>query len=416
MFRHIKTLQDVVDWRLCTGCGACISALQAGEAEMQNSTVGNRPVFKQNVVTDHLVQYCPGLSLNGTLAAGSSIPIVHDDFGGALEIWEGYATDPQIRRYGSSGGVISALAVYCLECEGMSGVVHAGMDEQNPWLNKTYLSTNREEILKRSGSRYSPASPGEGLRWIAEGKGQSVFIGKPCDTAGATMFRQYNPELDKKLGLTISLVCAGTPSTKGTLEYLKKLEINEQRITSIRYRGDGWPGGFTVCSEDKDDVFSPYSESWDALNRFVPFRCRICPDGIGRLADITCGDAWHRYTPGDSCGEGTSIIIVRTKRGKEILHKASEAGYLKIVPSTANDVLNAQRGLTGKRRIVWGRLFAMRLLAIPTPRFKEYGLFRSWNQQSLGSKIKSIGGTMKRLLARGLWHRSQIGKDDWGVR
>ncbi len=63
----------------------------------------------------------------------------------------------------------------------MEFVLHTGMDEQQPWTNKTCQSRNRRELMERSGSRYAPASPCDGLEAIEKSSRSCVFIGKPCD-------------------------------------------------------------------------------------------------------------------------------------------------------------------------------------------------------------------------------------------
>ena len=64
----------------------------------------------------------PWIQVDADLATGGHSDTGEGDpeVGYALEIWEGYAADPEIRRLGSSGGLLSALALYCLEKEGMA--------------------------------------------------------------------------------------------------------------------------------------------------------------------------------------------------------------------------------------------------------------------------------------------------------
>jgi len=81
--------------------------------------------------------------------------------GPTIEIWEGFAKDPAIRYRASSGGILSAIAAYCLEKENMEFVLHVGMDQSKPWNNKTVQSRNRDDLFARTGSRYAPSSPCE---------------------------------------------------------------------------------------------------------------------------------------------------------------------------------------------------------------------------------------------------------------
>jgi len=410
--RRIKTLRDVVDWGLCTGCGACYYACSKQGISLVNiQSVGIRPRFDSAACaacTDCL-SICPGYTVEDELATGHPFQKTEADhpIGSALEIWEGYASDPEIRFQGSSGGVLSALALYCLEREDMEFVLHTGTDEAKPWTNKTVQSRNRSELLARAGSRYAPASPCDGLGLIEKSLQPSVFIGKPCDTAAVTMLRQQRPELDQKLGLVLTFFCAGTPSTQGTLDLVKELDVPLQKVASVRYRGEGWPGRFKVRSRNgtKEKSFS-YRESWGRLTEYRPWRCLLCPDGLGRVADISCGDAWERFDNGQDVGR--SMVIVRTRRGQEILHKAMAAKYVELEPVGASAVLAAQPSQVERNREIWGRLLGMRLLLVPTPRFVGFSLFRAWRSLPVVRKVRTVLGTIRRVVFRGLWRRRPV--------
>src|SRR5262249_15207548 len=159
-------------------------------------------------------------------------------WGPVLELWEGFASDPEIRFAGSSGGAASALALYGIERGGMHGLLHIRARRDVAYLNETVLSTTRDEILAATGSRYAPASPCDGLGMVKDAAGPCVMIGKPCDIAAASKARTLDGQLDKQLGLTIAIFCAGTPSTKGTLEMVRAMGITDPaNATSVRYRG-----------------------------------------------------------------------------------------------------------------------------------------------------------------------------------
>jgi coenzyme F420 hydrogenase subunit beta len=408
MALRIKNLNDVVDWGLCTGCGACSYACQKGSVALINiPSVGVRPKLSQSCAgCDSCLSFCPGYNLDASLASGStSIASEYDhQFGPVLEVFEGYAADPEIRFSGSSGGILSALALYCLERESMKFILHSGMSGDQPLMNETVQSVNRAELLARTGSRYAPASPCDGLATIESSDGPCVFIGKPCDTAAVMMLRRERAQLDSNLGLVLTFFCAGTPAAEGTYDLIRSLGIDPNAATSVRYRGQGWPGRFrvTVAGSATEQSLT-YAESWDRLTGYRPLRCNLCPDGLGRVADISCGDAWHRAN--DSTDPGRSLVLVRTKRGQEILHRAVAAGYVTLTPTDPSAVLAAQTSLLQRRRELFGRLLALRLLLIPTPQFRNFSLLRSWSRLPFARKAQTIIGTLRRALVRGWWRR-----------
>ena len=118
-----------------------------------------------------------------------------------LELWEGAASDAELRFAGSSGGAASALALYGIERGGQHGVLHIDARDDVPWLNRTRLSRSRAELLAATGSRYAPASPCDGLSEVEAAPAPCVFIGKPCDVAATWKARRKRPALDEKLGI-----------------------------------------------------------------------------------------------------------------------------------------------------------------------------------------------------------------------
>ena len=394
------------------GCGACQYVCGRDSIELKNiETVGIRPIFKKSQDENYseCLKFCPGYSIGSTRNPRHSAPVVSDPLiGPTLEIWQGYTSDKDIRYSASSGGAVSALALYCLEKENMEFVLHTGMDENTPWYNKTVQSKSRSDLLSRAGSRYAPSSPCEALALIEDSAKPCVFIGKPCDVAAVSALRKYRPKLDANLGLVLTFFCAGPPCTAGTLSLLKELNIEKQTANAIRYRGKGWPGHFDVSFNDStENKKITYEESWGKLvQHHRSFRCNLCPDGLGELADISCGDAWHLHDKQND-DPGRSLVLARSKRGLAILHRAMESGYLHLEPSSPTDVIKAQP-LTGRRTEIFGRLLAMKTLFMPIPRFAGFPMLKVWMKNPIRVKIKTYLGTLRRLLTRSLWHQKPL--------
>ena len=177
------------------------------------------------------------------------------------------------------------------------------------------------------GSRYAPASPCDGLQKLVDAPTPCVIIGKPCDIAAIQKVRKIRPELDKKIGLTISIFCAATPSTEGTFAVMKHLGVNDKNsVHHIRYRGNGWPGNarveFNSSGEEHVKQMS-YADSWGKiLCHYRQWRCNLCVDHTGEFADISVGDPWYRDVgAGDP---GRSLVLARTTHGQQILKEAVE--------------------------------------------------------------------------------------------
>jgi coenzyme F420 hydrogenase subunit beta len=319
-------------------------------------------------------------------------------------VWQGYAADPEIRFKASSGGAATALALFCLDRQYASGVLHTGIDPEVAWQNVPAYSTRREELVSRTGSRYSPAAPCEKLDWLEEAKRCCVVIGKPCDIAALRKSQVVDGKFHDKVSLAISIFCAGTPSTEATYALLNKLAVEPMQVQQLRYRGHGWPGMTTVrlAGDDRELRTMSYAESWgNILSRHRQLRCHLCPDGTGEFADISCGDAWHLTDRQDDPGQ--SLLLVRTERGRDMLHEAMAAGYLELKQVDAHVLGQSQGALLRRRRHLWGRLLVLRLAGIPVPKYRGFSLFTNWGDLSLAAKARSLLGTAKRIIRRKLY-------------
>lgn len=345
------------------------------------------------------MKVCPGVGLAHKSRAGQP-----GEWGQIVDVWEGYAADPEIRFRGSSGGAATAIAHYCLEHESAASVLHIRPHAEDPLRNQTVFSRSYDDLLASTGSRYSPAAPCEYLDRLFDLGQPCVIAGKPCDIAAVVKYCRVYPEAEQKVLATISIFCAGTPSTQGTIEVLKKMGLERQQVESFRYRGCGWPGNTVVRSASESQVSElTYAESWGRiLSKHVAFRCRLCPDSTGEFADISCGDPWYRtIEPGDP---GRSLLIARTEKGRQLVRKAEQAGYLILSSANRKIIALSQKSLLSKRRNLWGRLAALRFFGIPVPKYSGFRLFSSWRKLAVDKKAKSLGGTVRRILQR-KWYR-----------
>ena len=405
----IKKLKDTVDYSLCIGCGACEYYFGSEKVSMVNIRKrGYRPIFKTGDDFTEGFSFCPAVRQVTNVNLKGKQKELSELIGNYQEIWIGHAVDSDIRQAGSSGGIISALSLFCIEQEKMDYVLHSAKDEKIPWGNKTVTSTSKEQLLKASGSRYAPSMPCGSLSKLTSAKEKIVFVGKPCDTSAVSALAKIDPLVKEKIGLTIGFFCAGTPADEGIFSMANEKGLDPKGIVEVVFRGKGWPGYFLMKDKNGNEYSTTYEDSWSYLQRFRDFCCHMCADGLGELADISCGDAWHLYEGGgQSENPGLSIIIVRTDRGREILNRAIVAGYITARVGTPEEVVSAQ-GLITRKQQVFGRRIAKKILGLPVVELKGFQLFKAWHSVSFYEKMKSIIGTVRRLIIKGIVGKRSI--------
>ena len=378
---------------------------------------GLRPVTIETAAgeledTREALKVCPGIELeHRDFAHADSIEKgLVDAWGPIFSMWEGGASDEELRFAGSSGGAASALAVYALEHLGFRLVLHVGADPDAPYTNRTVASRTRDEVLSRTGSRYAPASPCELLNIIEDAEGPCLFIGKPCDIAAAQKARRHRPKLDRNLALTIAFFCAGTPSTNGTLALLESLGVPDvDDLSDVRYRGNGWPGRFVAKASDDGPTYScTYQESWgEVLSGHVQWRCRLCIDHTGEFADVAVGDPWYRSIQEGEIG--SSLVLARTEVGRRYVENAIRDGALTASQVDCDLLPKSQPNLLQNRGEVWGRMLGSRLAGARTPTYRRLPSFRFWmSAVPLERKIRSVLGAARRCVRKGIAFKSMF--------
>jgi len=406
--RRIADVFDVAERSLCTGCGTCAYLAPDEVAMVDDVDDGRRPIrIGAGPGAAAALAACPGVQLEHRDLPDGAIHELAPLWGPVVEMWEGHATDPAVRRRASSGGAATALALDRLARGSAHGVLHVRAAPDEPWRNEPVLSVEAAQVLAACGSRYAPASPGEGLALVEAAPGPCVVVGKPCDIAGVRDAARVRPELAERVDLTIAVFCAGTPSTAGTLEMLAVMGVTDlAEVRSLDYRGDGWPGDARAVLDGEEASLS-YEESWgEILQRHRPWRCKICPDHTGEFADIAVGDPWWRPTGNDP---GRSLVVARTARGREAVRAAIASGALDLEPAPTDRLPRSQPNLVQTRGAVWGRLQAMRLLGLPTPRYRGVPTFGAWwRHLDRSAKVRSFAGTARRIRRSGLRRRRPV--------
>jgi coenzyme F420 hydrogenase subunit beta len=394
------TVARVLKGELCTGCGLC-AALAPDAIRMISAQPGYaRPLVSAAVPAEAeraIATSCPG----SVVAPWGWSEKVHPIWGPFRRVMTGASTDAAVRFEGSSGGAISGLLIHALETGLVDRVLHVTADPAAPTRNVTAVSRTPEAILARAGSRYTASSPMLAIEdALAEG-GRFAFVGKPCDVSALRQLARIDERVDRHVPLVVSFFCGGIPSHAGVERILHTLGVRSEDLSDFRYRGRGWPGACTATTAEKVVQMS-YADSWGGhLSKEVQFRCKICPDAVGGVADIACADAWY----GDDDGypsfdeeEGRSLIVTRTDAGEQLLESALQAGRIEAEPLAIGEIDRMQPSQARRKRLVLARMAALPLALQPRPRVDGLEVATAARQASIPEAARNLLGTLRRTL------------------
>lgn len=368
---------SVVENGNCSGCGAC--SLLSQSIEMRFSANGYiRPFWRSSAErkvrgkANLFNAICPGVAVRLARPEGA---VVHPTMGPFVSAWTAWAADPTVRRIGSSGGVISALSAWLIESGRSSGVVASGPSDREPCKTVPIELRTKEDVLSSAGSRYAPVANAILFDPNAVGR---TFVGKPCEVYAARQMANLETGAEESHPLLVSFFCAGVPSQHATDSLVALASMSPESITSATYRGNGWPGRFTLVDSAGRSFSLSYESSWgDHLGPHIQTRCKICPDGIGGHADISVGDFWSAGSngyPSFEEGDGVSVAIARTRRGHQVLMDARAAGVVALSVVQLDDVARVQPSQVRRLNTMGGRLAGRVLAGKRIPHYSGFSL------------------------------------------
>ena len=360
-----ERLYAIVEQGLCIGCGLCQSIAGKDVVQVVKTTEGyEQPVVIGNLnhgTVDKIYDTCPGTRIEG-LPDKLLEPDTKQDnvWGPWRRMTRAFAADSEQRHIGATGGVLTALAIYLLKSKRVDFILHASSSTRDPSFGDRQLSFNEAEVIEAAGSRYGPTATLIDINEVLARGQPFAYIAKPCDIAALRNYAEHDDRVDKLVKYWLCMVCGGFGTPASTRAFYQRIGIEADEVTSLRYRGYGCPGPTRV--ETKDTVKEVhYLDFWgdDESMWALPFRCKVCPDGIGEAADIAAADTWIGGSPNRIDSEtdpGVNGVIARTGAGEELLAAAINEGVLDfeydIVP---DDMTIYQPHQMHKKYSAWAR-------------------------------------------------------------
>lgn len=336
-----QRLERLCQDAMCSACGLCESLFGPERVQMAITTGGDlRPVIKPGVELkdqelDRLERLCPGQRLEALPEAFASPNAALDLIWGRYERMQlAWAADPEVRHRGSTGGVLTALALFLLDSGDVDFILHARASGQEPSFGERQVSNTPAHIVEGAGSRYAPTAILVDILELLDLGRPFAVVGKPCDLSAINNLAREDERVDRLIRARLAPVCGGYMPPEGQARFIEQdLGLDPKRITAMRYRGFGCPGPTRIELDDGQVIEKTYSDFWgqDESQWVLPFRCKLCADGIGEACDIAAADTWPGGSPDphDTREDlGTNALIIRSQRGLDLAERAAAAGYL----------------------------------------------------------------------------------------
>jgi len=389
---------------LCTQCGTCAAMCPHSAIRMEWDGKSGYVLSVEEDLCDNCglcYEICPGHAVDFKRLSDRFLGEGADNrlIGRYLSCHVGHATQETVRWNAASGGIVTALLIAALKKGEIDGAIVTRMNPESPLEPLSYLATTEEDILAATGSKYCPVAANLRLRDVLSSEGKYAVVGLPCHIQGLRKAQTRSRKLREKAAISISIFCGLNMSPTGTRVMLRRHGVSTENVAQIKYRGAGWPGSLQVELQDGQTCTEAYLDYFD--DHFMCYelhRCNLCCDSFGELADISCGDAWlPEYKSSDD--QGTSVVIVRSERGRDLLASIGP-GVLALEPLSIDKAVQTQRlALVWKKEWLRSKAALCKLTGREVPTY-EHNLPPARLTGYLGWTRTNILRYMHRL-----WHR-----------
>ena len=314
MYKNIEYVED------CYGCGICAVACPFS---LINITLSKDGFYKPLIIEKNKCTDC-GICRKVCSFLHDNVSILDNKVNKGFS---GFSNNKKNRYTCSSGGVTFDIASKFIS-EG--GEVAAVRYNTKKHIAEHYVVDNITSLEESKGSKYIQSLTSDAIITILKSKShKKMVIGTSCQIDSLRrLLRLKKKENDFIL---IDFFCHGVPSINMWNKYIKNVQNNIGKISSVVFRDKkyGWHNSWAmnIKSFTKKNWFSLYTEKDMFYNFFLGNKilnkpCYSCKfRGLESAADIRVGDLWGNKFKNNK--EGISAIIAITQTGMNEINSLS---------------------------------------------------------------------------------------------
>lgn len=336
------------------------------------------------------------------------------------KVYACYNKDKDVRLSSSSGAVFSSLAEYVLN---KNGIVYGVAMSEDCYSAEFIAVTDRSGLTKLRGSKYLQAKVGDTFKKakveLQAGK-LVLFTGTGCQVNGLKNF--LGKDYDNLICMDV--ICHGAPSPalwKEYVQYQEKKSGGKLKGINFRCKDESWTDfGMKEVLEDipEDSVKrlyipkdkDPYMQMFLRDYCLRP-SCYECVAKKEKMSDITIGDFWGIELVDEEMADvfGTSIVILRTKKGDTVFNKivdgvkTKEVSYEAAIRWNPAEYKSCEKPLC--RSVFFEDMCAVGFEDLQTK-------YEKTNDVALNEKIKC---NIKRMIKRVLHIKTVSSKANYGL-
>lgn len=345
------SIDSIVESKLCTGCGACISEDISQTASMQWDENGFlTPKTTSKSTQQLMVEVCPFKpnQINEDELSKEFIESLettyHSKIGNYRNLYAGYSTE--YRNTSSSGG----LATYVFgQLIRLDLVEHLFVVIESEGSYAYKLISDIDELKSISKTRYVPVTLEELFVRIQSIEGRIAVSGTACFVKSIRLKQLKNPELKYKIPFIVGIICGGLKSKfysdflAQSAECFDPYYNAQYRVKNIKSTATDYKFACTNAIDNRIHMvdMQKLGDMWGS-GLFKANACDFCDDVLTELADISLGDAWIQ--PYSSDGSGSNIVITRSALADRIITEGIKSKDLILDRLSESDVLLSQSG------------------------------------------------------------------------
>jgi coenzyme F420 hydrogenase subunit beta len=346
---------EVITSGLCTGCAGCVIACPHDVIGYKHEPGAYKPFhLEEELGPDNCIhgekgctsctRACPRFRLwepeaNEHLSARDR----NDDEQAGIyrDILLVRAADTEVHNKGQDGGLVSSILIWCLDNGIIDGALTSELEgDGNSWKAIPFVATNREEVLRGAGSRYTYSANTLGFKdAVDRGLKDLALVGMSCQTSiGPVMWHRKIGKVSKPIKLNIGLLCSKSFDDSIFEElFWAKYGLPRTEMVKMNIKGV-----FQIWMRNGD-----YHEiNLKECHAWTRDGCNHCPDFAAEHADISTG--------GIGKDNDWTLTVVRTELGEAIMKAMLADGVIEARPADSDPAAIAlMHKLAAKSRERW---------------------------------------------------------------